>query len=196
MQYPITLSFKLLALASQISILDANGQLLGYAKQKLLKLKEDIRIFSDQSQTTELYSVKADRVIDFSARYNFFESPTGNLLGSIRRRGMRSLWRVHYEIFDSSDRMILQIKEEKGWVKVVDALVGEIPVVGMFTGYFLNPTYLVLRSNETTVANVRKKPAFLESKFELQPLSTFSSIEETTMVLGVLVMTLLERSRG
>ena len=196
MQFPITLTFKLLALASQISILDANNQLLGYAKQKLLKIKEDIRIFSDQSQTTELFSIKADRVIDFSARYNFLESQTGNFLGSIRRRGMRSLWRAHYEIFDSSDQLIMQIKEEKVWVKVVDALVGEIPLVGIFTGYFLNPTFLVSRVNEAVIAKVRKQPAFFESRFELQQLTTFSSTEEVTLILGVLVMTLLERNRG
>jgi hypothetical protein len=163
----------------------------------LLKLKEDIRIFSDDTQTNEKYSVKADRIIDFSARYNFFESQTGNRLGSIRRSGMKSLWKSHYEIFDTSDQQILTLKEENGWVKVVDALVGEIPVVGMFTGYFLNPTYLILRaSDKKVVANLIKKPAFFESKFELQLISSASPVEEITIILGVLVMILLERSRG
>ena len=49
MNYPIELSFKLLAIASQIYIRDANGQLTGYVKQKLFKLKEDINIFADES---------------------------------------------------------------------------------------------------------------------------------------------------
>ena len=71
MNYPITLTFKLLALASQIYVRDANGNLLGYVKQKLLKLKEDINVFADENQTQLLFNIKADRVIDFSARYNF-----------------------------------------------------------------------------------------------------------------------------
>ena len=44
MNYPLNLSFKLLALASQIYVRDANGNLIGYVKQKLLKLKEDINV--------------------------------------------------------------------------------------------------------------------------------------------------------
>src|SRR5215203_599441 len=74
MNYPLKLSFKLLALASQIYIRDANGELLGYVRQKLLKLKEDINVFADEQQTTHLYNIKADRMIDFSARYNFTDS--------------------------------------------------------------------------------------------------------------------------
>ena len=66
MNYPLKLSFKLLAIASQIYIRDANGQLLGYVKQKLLKLKEDINVFADEQQTQHLYNIKADRVLDFS----------------------------------------------------------------------------------------------------------------------------------
>ena len=97
MNYPIELSFKLLAIASQIYIRDANGQLLGYVKQKLFKLKEDINIFADESQTRHLYNIKADRVLDFSAKYNFTDS-TGRALGSIRRKGMRSIWKARQAI--------------------------------------------------------------------------------------------------
>ena len=71
MNYPIDLSFKILALASQIYIRDANGNLIGYVKQKLLKLKEDINVFADENQTQIRFNIKADRVLDFSARYNF-----------------------------------------------------------------------------------------------------------------------------
>ncbi len=62
MNYPIDFSFKLLALASQIYVRDASGNMLGYVKQKLFKLKEDINIFADESQTKQLFNIKADRV--------------------------------------------------------------------------------------------------------------------------------------
>ena len=70
MNYPIDLSFKLLALASQIYVRDASGNLLGYVKQKMFKLKEDINVFADEGMTKHLFNIKADRVIDFSAKYN------------------------------------------------------------------------------------------------------------------------------
>ena len=123
MNYPLNLSFKLLALASQIYITDAAGSTLGYAKQKMFKLKEDVRIFADESQTIELYQIKADRLIDFSARYSFIDSRTGRLIGSIKRRGMRSLWSAHYEIFDG-ENVAMTITEENAMIKIIDALVG------------------------------------------------------------------------
>jgi hypothetical protein len=71
MQFPLTLEFKKVALSPQISVLDASGNLIFYVKQKLFKLKEAITIFADREQTQPLYSINADRVIDFSARYRF-----------------------------------------------------------------------------------------------------------------------------
>lgn len=195
MNYPINFSFKLLALASQIYVTDANGQTLGYAKQKLLKIKEDVRIFSDESQTTELYQIKADRIIDFSARYNIYDSQTNELIGSVKRRGMRSIWRAHYEIFDK-ETVVMTIGEESAMVKIVDSLVGEVPVLGMFTGYFLNPAYLISRADGSLVARLQKQPAFFEGKFQLTQEGEMSEIEEKRVLLGVLMMTLLERARG
>ena len=195
MNYPITLTFKLLALASQIYVRDANGNLLGYVKQKLFKLKEDINVFADENQTQILFNIKADRIIDFSARYNFTDS-SGKFLGSIKRQGMRSLWRTHYQISDAGDRQILEIREENAWVKVIDAVVGEIPVLGMFTGYIFNPAFIVSRMDNTPIVRLQKQPAFFESKFEISTQAQLSQSEDSLVLLGVLTMTLLERARG
>lgn len=195
MNYPLKLSFKLLAIASQIYIRDANGQLIGYVKQKLLKFKEDINVFADEQQTQLLYNIKADRVIDFSARYNFTDAQ-GRLVGSIKRQGMRSLFKAHYQIFDAGGTEVMQIHEENAWVKVIDAVIGELPIVGMFTGYFFNPAYIVSRMDNTPVARLQKEPAFFESVFDLQPAAPIAADEEVRIILSVLTMTLLERARG
>lgn len=195
MNFPVDLTFKLLALASQIYIRDANGNLLGYVKQKLLKLKEDINVFTDETQTTVLYNIKADRVIDFSARYTFRDG-TGNVVGAIKRKGMRSIWKANYEIADARDQHVLNINEENGWVKVVDSLVGELPVIGMFTGYFFNPSYILSRTDGTPLARLAKQPAFFEGKFQVTALAQLSPEEEVRVLLSFLTMTLLERARG
>lgn len=195
MNYPIELSFKLLAIASQIYIRDAGGQLIGYVKQKLFKLKEDINVFADEGQTRLLYNIKADRVLDFSAKYNFTDSQ-GHSIGAIKRQGMRSIWRANYDISDAGSNAVMKINEESGWIKVVDSLVGEIPIVGMFTGYFFHPSYIIIRSNGTQVARIQKQPAFFEGKFRLESLAPLDAGEETLVLLGALAMTLLERSRG
>ena len=70
MQFPLSLSFKILALAPQVYVRDASGVVQMYVRQKLMKLKEAVTVFADESQTTPLYTINADRVIDWSARYN------------------------------------------------------------------------------------------------------------------------------
>ena len=196
MNYPIELTFKLLALASQIRITDANGQMLGYVKQKMFKLKEDIRVFADEGQTNQLFGIKANKILDFSAKYNFTDR-NGMVLGSIQRKGMRSIWKAHYEINDERDNVIMEIHEESAWVKVFDALIGEIPIVGAFTGYLFNPAYLVSRTGGgAVVARLQKQPAFFEGKFQLTQQGQLNQTEETQVLLSVLTMTLLERGRG
>ena len=101
MHYPLTLTFKTIALAPQISVADADGNLIFYVKQKLFKLKEAVNVFSDKEQTRLLFTIKADRVIDFSAQYHFRDAAETDL-GSVKKRGMKSLWKAHYDIFDGA----------------------------------------------------------------------------------------------
>ena len=195
MKYPLNLTFKLLALASQIYIRDESGNILGYVKQKMFKLKEDINVFADENQNCVLFNIKADRVLDFSARYNFTGS-NGEFLGSIKRQGMRSIWKAHYEIFDARHRKVLEIREQNPWTKVFDSLVGEIPIVGLFTGYVFNPSYIMTDLDNSPILTIKKQPAFFESKFELQSQAQISSAEENLVLLSSLMLTLMERNRS
>ncbi|MBD3291713.1 MAG: hypothetical protein GF393_02220, partial [Armatimonadia bacterium] len=88
MDYPLTLRFKILAIAPQISVEDAKGNLLYYVRQKVLKLKEEVTVFGDRERTQPRFSINADRIIDFSARYRFTDLD-GNELGSVKRQGMK-----------------------------------------------------------------------------------------------------------
>ena len=195
MQFPLTLTFKIMALAPQISVRDANGTLLFYVKQKMFKLREAITVFADESQTQPLYTINADRIIDFSARYHF-KDQNGIEFGSVKRDGARSIWKARYNIFDSNEQMIMQIQEENAMVKVMDAIFGEIPFVGMLSGYVFNPVFLVERPDDSLMLRVTKQPALLESSFTIERQADLTEAEQLNTVLGILMMVLLERSRG
>ena len=194
MEFPVKLQFKIAALAPQISVIDANGQTVFYVKQKLFKLKEAITVFSDSSQTTPLYYINADRVNDFSASYDFTDT-NGIQFGSVKRKGRRSIWRAHYEIFDDVG-LVASIEEENAWAKVGDALFGEIPVIGILSGYVFNPTYRVTRPDGTVIVRIKKQPALFESNFTIEEAIDISEASEVRTVLAILMMTLLERARG
>jgi hypothetical protein len=198
MDFPIQLTFKIVALAPQIFVRDAQGREVFYVRQKLLKLKEKIHVFSDSSQSREVYQINADRILDFNAKYAFTD-PQGQMAGSIQRRGVKSLWRASYEIAGPNGPGVYQLEEENPWVKVLDSLLGEIPILGIFTGYFLHPKYRMQEiATQRTVLRITKSRSFLESKFQLdlEPGVRLDPQNETAAVLGVLLMTLLERQRG
>ncbi len=195
MFYPLEITFKVLALAQQFSVNDANGQPLLYVKQQMFKLKEAVKVYSNADQNQLLYEIKADRILDFSATYRITQA-NGQPMGAVQRKGMKSLWKAQYEIRDANDRDVFSIKEANAWVKVLDGILGEVPVVGMFTGYFLHPAYIISRLDGTEVFRVQKKPAFFEGRFAVEVLGETSDDEARLCLLSAMMLLLLERRRG
>jgi uncharacterized protein YxjI len=194
--YPLQLKFKLLALAPQIYVRDAQGSLLGYVRQKLLALREAVTVFADEAQTQPLFAIKADRVFDFRARYDMFRMPDGTQVGAVKQQGMRSLWRLHMDIYDALGNSDMVLREENPWIKMLDELIGELPIIGAFTGYFLNPTYRIDSANGTPLLRIKKHRSFLESSFTIDKLAELPPDAEQRAVLALIMMILLHRSRG
>src|SRR5262245_50368609 len=204
LSYPLTLTFKFFVLAPQFSVRDANGQTQAWIKQKLFKLKESVSVFADEAQSRLLYKIDADRVLDIGARYRFTDA-TGKSVGSVKRQGMKSLWRAHYDIADGDSggmRMLenpgvsFSIREENPWVKVIDGLIGEIPILGFLSGLIFHPSYLVSRADGAVVMRMRKQPSLLEGRFLVEKEMPVSQGEEERILLSLMMFLLLERERG
>lgn len=195
-QYPLTLSFKVLALAKQATVTDAAGRTVLYTKQKMFKFREHVEIWTDRNQSTRLADIKANKVIDWSARY-FSTDAEGKEIGSVGRRGWRSIWKAHYETFNPGDNNPdFSIHEENPWSKVFDSLLGEVPVLGMFCGYFFHPSYVATRSSGAPAMRLTKKPAFWEGRFQIEKLGPMTPREELNLFLSFMMLVLLERRRG
>lgn len=97
---------QVLALSGTFRVFDSNGNLALYSRQKLLRLKEDIRVFSDESKSQELLNIQARQVIDFSAAYDVNDSTTGERVGMLRRKGFRSVTRDEWHVFDANNQQI------------------------------------------------------------------------------------------
>ncbi len=195
LRYPLTFTFKVATLANDFTATDASGRVVAYVRQKMLKFKEDIQIYSDESRSRVIYQIRADRWLDWSAAYAFFDENEREF-GKVARKGWRSLWKAEYEIVDQHDQGQYKIQEENGWVKVLDGLVGQIPVLGYFTGYFLNPSYVVTDRRGREVVRLIKEASFLGRKFTVEKLVPFDGDDDDRVMLGLMMMILLERRRG
>jgi hypothetical protein len=190
-QYPLQLRFKLI-------VTDATGREVLYIHQKTFKLKEDIRIYHDQSKSEEVYRVNAESILDFSARYNITESRTEKHIGHIKSKGWRSLWKTTYLLFDGAEVQTHTIEEDNPWVKVADALFTELPYVGILSGYFLHPSYTVTSTVDGQgIMRITKQPAFFEGLYRVDLFDQHVSYEEEVRsLLALLLLIQFMRSRG
>lgn len=196
LNYPLDFKFKITTLSSDFNITDKNGNYVAYVRQKMFKLKEDVIIFNDETRSRELFRIQANQWIDFNASYSITDLENGKIFGRLARQGMRSLWKSHYDVLDENSALKYQISEDNAWVKVLDGFIGEIPIVGMFTGYFLNPSYTVKDSAGKEYFRLKKMPSLIGRRFQLDRLIDIDDQEESLVVLSLLMMVLLERERG
>lgn len=99
---------------ASFKIFDTQENLCLFTKQKAFKLREDIRIYSDETMAQELLLIRAKKVIDFSSTYEVFDSTTNEKIGSLRRRGLKSILRDEWIVFDCFDQEIGRIMEDSG----------------------------------------------------------------------------------
>lgn len=93
-------------------IMTPEGKLLLYCRQKLFRLKEDIRVYSDLERTREVLHIQARQILDFAASYDVIDSETRTKVGALRRKGFRSLLRDKWEILDKDDSYLARIEED------------------------------------------------------------------------------------
>lgn len=196
MDFPLRFRFKLLAFAPQIYVEDASGKTVCYVKQKLFRLREKVEVFTDDTQRHLLATIAADRIIDWSARYVFCDA-SGREIGSVGRRGLRSLWKAHYEVcLPVSKNPLFVIHEENPMVKVLDGLITLIPILGAFSGLMFHPRYAATRAGDEDIMRLTKQAAIWEGRFELEKIENIPDVEQLILILSFLMMILLEKNRG
>jgi uncharacterized protein YxjI len=103
---------QVFALTGKFRFYDPSGNLLLFSEQKMFKLREDIRVFSDESKSQEVLMIKARQFIDFSAAYDVVDSAINQKVGALRRKGLASLLRDEWEILDVNDNVIGKLFED------------------------------------------------------------------------------------
>ncbi len=114
------------------------GEPIAFVRQRKLAIREDIRFFADESETVELFRLKARGLTEFRGRYDVF-LPDGGRAGVLEKVFRASLLRSTWRILDGDERSIGTAYERSVPVallrRVVDLVpYGEfIPVVFHFT---------------------------------------------------------------
>lgn len=89
---------QVFALTGKVRIYSPENNLLLFSEQKMFRLREDIRVFSDESKTQEVLRIQARQIIDFSAAYDVVDPAENLVVGTLRRKGLKSLVRDEWEV--------------------------------------------------------------------------------------------------
>ncbi len=123
-QFPsYLLKRQAIALTGKFRIYDPVGRLVMFSEQKMFRLREDIRIFSDESKSQEVLSIKARQILDFSAAYDVVDTAYDQKVGALRRKGLQSLLRDEWEVLDANDNVIGKLFEDSMGLALLRRLV-------------------------------------------------------------------------
>ncbi len=112
-----------IALTGKFRFYDPDGRLVLFSEQKMFKLREDIRVYTDESKSQEVLVIKARSIIDFSAAYDLIDAASGQKVGALRRKGLKSILRDEWEVLDVNDNVVGLLFEDNMTLALLRRLV-------------------------------------------------------------------------
>ncbi|MBN2120762.1 MAG: hypothetical protein JW734_06890 [Candidatus Omnitrophica bacterium] len=145
------------ALGGAFRIMTSEGKLLLYSRQKLFKLKEDIRVYADLEMTKEVLHIQARQILDFSAAYDVIDSQSREKIGVVRRKGFSSIVRDKWEILDRNENILARVEE--------DSML--MALIRRFLSNLIPQTYRIVSMQEKTLGVFKQAFNIFIHKFSI-----------------------------
>jgi uncharacterized protein YxjI len=175
---------QVFALTGKLRFFNSQGQLVLFSEQKMFKLREDIRLYADEQKTQEVLSIKARQIVDFSAAYNVVDTLSGEKVGTLRRKGLKSILRDEWEVLGPNDAPIGLLFEDNMGLALLRRLV---------LGSLLPQNY-DLTIGEQRGADIRQR--FNPFRYELEIDFSVDSTRQLDHRLGIAAAVLLAIIEG
>jgi uncharacterized protein YxjI len=121
-----------------------------FVEQKRMKLKEDLRAFTDSSKSSEVFRIKAHQRFDPRATYSVTDA-AGQKVGGLKKRFGSSLLRSTWEIHDAADNQVGWAQESSRGVALWRRFSDFIPFVGEFLALIPIPYHFDFHLGESEV---------------------------------------------
>lgn len=177
---------KALRIVDQYYIEDQSGSKLAYSKQKFWKIKDDIRIYTDESMSQELFRISQAQIIDYWGKFDVIDSTTNIFLGYFRRKGMMSTFvSDEWEIYNIHNQMVGRLIEGTGR--------------GLARKYIpfgkLIPEKITMELNGKPVVQINQRFKAIGDIWDINVHSLPQNFDRRVLLAGVLLMGMMERQR-
>lgn len=93
-------------------VFSPDGQLYMLVKHPILRLREEFMVYADEAKTRPILRVKSRQMIAINFTFDVFDAATGELLGSVQKKGLKSLIRDAFVILDPTGAEIGRAEEQ------------------------------------------------------------------------------------
>lgn len=89
-----------------------DGLMVAYVKRPVFRWREELGIYADEEQTRPILQVRARKAVAVNLVRDVFDAATGELVGSIRQRGLRSILRDTWDLLDAQEQVVGLMQED------------------------------------------------------------------------------------
>jgi len=163
-------------------VYDENGNLLFYSKQKAFKLREDFRVYSDERGMEELLIIKTPQILDIGATYNVQDATTGEAIGAIRRKGLKSIIKDEWIFLSNEGREIGRLTESSISGALLSRFINLIP-----------QTYVIVSADGREVAEIKQHFNPFVLKYNMTIVEPRPSIDRRLLISSGILLAGIER---
>jgi uncharacterized protein YxjI len=131
---------------------------VAFVRQKRMAIKEDIRFYADESETRELWRIKARSMMEISARYDV-TTPEGETIGVLGKVFGKSLLRSTWQIFDSGERALAVATERSMSIAVLRRLIEVVP----YGDFVPIPFHFTIDAGERHIGDLNRRLGFRDT---------------------------------
>ena len=173
------------SIATKYFIEDGQGNMLAFTKQKMMKLKEDIRIYTDKKMGQELFQIRQTQIVDTWGNYAVVDTASNICVGNIKRSAGRSMVASEYLLLDAQGQQIGRIFEEAG----KGALRRFMPGGGLI------PQKVLLEFGGQVCGEIKQKFKMVGDIWEVDASCVPPNLDRRVLIGAMLMMAMIERKK-
>ena len=131
---------------------------VAFVRQKRMAIKEDIRFFADESETRELWRIKARSMMEFSGRYDV-TTPEGETIGVLGKVFGKSLLRSTWQIVDPAGQELAIAQERSPAVAILRRVIDMVP----YGDFVPIPFHFTIDAGERHVGDLNRRLGFRDT---------------------------------
>lgn len=162
-------------------VYNGNGRLVFYSQQKAFKLREDFRVYADESQREELLTIKTPKILDIGATYDVRDATTGEAVGAIRRKGLKSIVRDEWIFLSNDGGEIGKLAERSAIGALLSRFINLIP-----------QTYVITSADGRKVGEIRQHFNPFVLRYSMEIVEPVPSIDRRLVIAAGILLAGIE----